>query len=164
MSQCAAPHRHVQLHYDCEQASCFATRMREFPATADALVVRTDFSDESAWTRIQEEMERPVNGFRAYLSFLSDPACAGLTASEVTSVGLRGPYRTYLFVVDREALANPEHPILVVDLVDEPGRTFRVTPHETQGVENNLSISNMDFAEFADRVDADGVFRGFPDE
>ena len=29
------------------------------------------------------------------------------------------------------------------------------------GVENNLSISNMDFYEFADNADADGIFRGF---
>jgi hypothetical protein len=30
------------------------------------------------------------------------------------------------------------------------------------GVENNLSIANMDYSEFADEVDPDGVFRGFP--
>jgi len=30
-------------------------------------------------------------------------------------------------------------------------------------VENNLSIANMDFSEFADNVDKDGIFRGFPD-
>jgi hypothetical protein len=29
------------------------------------------------------------------------------------------------------------------------------------GVENNLSIANMVFAEFAGAVDEDGVFRGF---
>jgi hypothetical protein len=30
------------------------------------------------------------------------------------------------------------------------------------GVENNLSIANMDFQDFVDYVDLDGVFRGFP--
>ena len=29
-------------------------------------------------------------------------------------------------------------------------------------MENNLSLFNMDFFEFADAVDDDGVFRGFP--
>jgi hypothetical protein len=29
------------------------------------------------------------------------------------------------------------------------------------GVENNLSVANMDFHEFADNVEDDGVFRGF---
>jgi hypothetical protein len=28
-------------------------------------------------------------------------------------------------------------------------------------VENNLSLANMDFDEFADAVDAAGIFRGF---
>jgi hypothetical protein len=30
-------------------------------------------------------------------------------------------------------------------------------------VENNLSLSNMGFEEFAESVDEDGVFRGFSD-
>jgi hypothetical protein len=29
-------------------------------------------------------------------------------------------------------------------------------------IENNLSLANMDFEEFAEAVDPDGVFRGFP--
>jgi hypothetical protein len=32
---------------------------------------------------------------------------------------------------------------------------------EFWGIENNLSIANMFFSEFADSVDDDGVFRGF---
>jgi hypothetical protein len=50
---------------------------------------------------------------------------------------------------------------LVVDLFEEPGRTFRAVPSAIQSIENNLSIANMDFWEFADNVDAAGVFRGF---
>jgi hypothetical protein len=30
------------------------------------------------------------------------------------------------------------------------------------GVENNLSTGNVSFDEFADNVDQDGTFRGFP--
>jgi hypothetical protein len=47
------------------------------------------------------------------------------------------------------------------DMYHDPGRTFRVIPSEMWGVENNLSLSNMDFFEFADAADEDGVFRGF---
>ncbi|MDH6214469.1 hypothetical protein M2283_001752 [Streptomyces pseudovenezuelae] len=32
---------------------------------------------------------------------------------------------------------------------------------ELWSIENNLSGANMDFEEFADAVDDDGVFRGF---
>ena len=96
------------------------------------------------------------------LRIVSDPTFDGLTVTELISLAQRGPYRTFLFVVDHVTLTDPEHPILVLDLADEPGRTFRVVPSEMWGIENNLSIANMDFAEFAESTDADGVFRGFP--
>jgi hypothetical protein len=65
-----------------------------------------------------------------------------------------------VFVADQMALTNPEHPILVVDLQDEPGRTFRVIPLALGEVENNLSIANMGFDEFAEATDESGIFRG----
>lgn len=137
--------------------------MKDLPNSTDALVVRTDFSDEAAWARICSEIEAPVGEFRAYVSFVSDPDFDGLSIGALTSLGQRGAYRSFLFVVDRASSADPEHPILVLDLADEPGRTFRVVPREMWGVENNLSLANMDFSEFVDGADADGVFRGFPD-
>jgi hypothetical protein len=69
----------------------------------------------------------------------------------------------FILVADRLALTSPEHPVLVVDVAREPGRTFRVVPSAAWSVENNLSLANMDFEEFADAVDEGGVFRGFPE-
>lgn len=65
-------------------------------------------------------------------------------------------------LADQTAMSPPDYPLLVVDLITEPGREFRAVPSQIQSIENNLSISNMDFAEFADSVGADGIFRGFP--
>ncbi|GAA3006289.1 hypothetical protein GCM10010519_42340 [Streptomyces lactacystinicus] len=48
-------------------------------------------------------------------------------------------------------------PVAVVDLRDEPGRFIRVVAAELRGIENNVSIANMGFGEFADAVDEDGV-------
>lgn len=135
--------------------------MRDLPNSPDSLVIRSDFSDESAWAAICHEIETPVGGFRAYVTFVDDLAFEGLSIEALTALGQRGQYRTFLFLVDRATVANPEHPVLVLDLRHEPGRTFRVVPGEMWGVENNLSIANMDFSDFADRTDADGVFRGF---
>ncbi len=45
-----------------------------------------------------------------------------------------------------------------------PGRTFRTTIPEIASIEANLAIANMDFFEFADNVQPDGVFRGFEGE
>ena len=51
---------------------------------------------------------------------------------------------------------------MVVDLCEESGPSFRVTPAEAWGVENNLRLGNMEFLDFAECVDEDGIFRGFP--
>ena len=50
---------------------------------------------------------------------------------------------------------------LAVGLHDEPGRTFRVPPRWYADISANLTIANMDFAEFADAVDKSGTYRGF---
>ncbi|MFF0717196.1 DUF6924 domain-containing protein [Micromonospora sp. NPDC003816] len=39
--------------------------------------------------------------------------------------------------------------------------TFRVVPSEMWSVQNNLTIANMDWEDFAENVDGDGIFRGF---
>lgn len=58
-------------------------------------------------------------------------------------------------------MEGPDHPLLAVDLSDEPRRTFRLPVQWFPDVSANLSIASMDFAEFADAVDGSGTFRGF---
>jgi len=48
-------------------------------------------------------------------------------------------------------------------LYEGSGREFRAVPSQIQAIENNLSIANMDFEEFAESADESGVFRGFPE-
>ena len=58
-------------------------------------------------------------------------------------------------------MTDVERPLLAVDLTREPGRTFRVPPRWDADVSANLTIANMDFAEFADAADESGTYRGF---
>jgi hypothetical protein len=134
--------------------------MKNIPETENSLVLRSDFSDNSAWEPICAAIQESVGEFRAYVDCLSDPEYDGLTAEQLTTLIPRGS-RLFAFIVDRVALTHPEHPILVVDLFVEPGRTFRVIPSEMWSVQNNLSICNMDFDEFAVAADKDGILRGF---
>lgn len=132
------------------------------PHAPSALVLRTDFSDDVAWDAVREAATAPsADGFQANLTFVSDPAFAEMTAEQVTGLP-RAEYRSFLFLVDNVTITSPEMPVVVVDLLHEPGRWFRVVPSEIWGVENNLSIANMDFFEFANHADPYGVFRGFP--
>jgi hypothetical protein len=125
-------------------------------------VLRTDFSDAVSWESICIAIRESVGEFKAYVDFVSDPEFDDVSTEQLLSMTPQDFIRSFMFVVDHVAISRPDHPVLVLDLFTEPGRTFRVLPSEVWGVENNLSISNMDFAEFADAVDQDGVFRGFP--
>ena len=103
--------------------------------------------------------------FAAHLTCIDNREYDGMTIENLLeAIGEPPPY--YAFVVDAETVQNPDAPIVCVHTgTDEPerprGRTFRVIPSEMHAVENNLSIANSDFEDFADNVDADGVYRGF---
>jgi hypothetical protein len=135
--------------------------MKHIPDTHNAVVLRTDFSDSVAWQAICAAIRNPVGEFKANVDFVSEPQYNGMTTEQVLSLVPQGSNHTFMFIVDRKALSQREYPILVLDLYTEPGSTFRVIPSEMWGVENNLSIANMDFEEFAEAVDEDGIFRGF---
>ena len=137
--------------------------MHRLPDTDEALVLRTDFADDDAWVRLCADIQRPHGLFRANVSCVSNRAFEGVTAEAIAAAegGGEDVRRTFLFIVDRAALTGPGHPVLVLDLFDEPGRTFRVIPREIGSVENNLSIGNMDFRDFSDACGSDGIFRGY---
>ncbi|MGF1575641.1 MAG: hypothetical protein ACFCU9_06810 [Cyanophyceae cyanobacterium] len=139
--------------------------MKKFPEiTEESLLVRTDFSDDVAWIDLCKALQEPSEeGFLAYLHFISDKAYEGLTVEQLVAFVLENGNHPLVFLADQITFTNSEQTILIVDFYEEVGRTFRVIPSEMWGIENNLSISNMDFRDFADNVDPDGVFRGYPD-
>ncbi|MEL6319332.1 MAG: hypothetical protein AAFQ57_01605 [Cyanobacteria bacterium J06626_14] len=131
----------------------------------ESLAIRTNFADDAIWDRVKAAIlqPHPLYGFQANVEFVDNTECEGITVGRVLEMFPEGSNQTFIFLVDNMTISDPEHPVLCIDLVDERGRTFRVIPSEVWGVENNLAITNMDFAEFADNADEDGVFRGFPE-
>jgi len=127
-----------------------------------SLVLRTDFRDDSAWSEVRSSITDPVGEFQAYVNFVADRSLDGLGIDQLLELLTADFDQTFIFLVDHETLSRPDHPILVVDLYHEPGRSFRVIPSSMWSVQNNLSLANMDWEEFAESVDEDGVFRGFP--
>ncbi|OQR59670.1 hypothetical protein B6E66_33820 [Streptomyces maremycinicus] len=75
---------------------------------------------------------------------------------------ISGEYRHPLLVLaDSVVGTSAELPVLVVYLRSERVRCVRVAAAALWSIENNLAEANMDFQDFADGVDDDGVFRGF---
>jgi uncharacterized protein YbcV (DUF1398 family) len=137
--------------------------MKQIPDTENAPVLRTDFSDQAAWEEICREVQKPVGilRFRANVNFIDDVGFADITKDQLLELIPANFNHSFIVVADRTAISGPEHPLLIIDLFDESAREFRAIPSTIQGIENNLSTGNMDFEEFADSVDEDGVFRGF---
>ncbi|MFJ6141150.1 DUF6924 domain-containing protein [Kitasatospora sp. NPDC092286] len=125
-------------------------------------MVRTDFSGSVSWECLRKVLATPNEcGFLPGVELLDDPRFAGATCAGARNL-LPGDYRHRLLVLaDTVALGSAELPVVVVDLWGGPGRFIRVVAAELWGIENNPSIANMDFDDFARAVDQDGAFKGF---
>jgi hypothetical protein len=135
------------------------------PPVASVPLVRTDFSDDEAWAATSSEVTaaRHLSGgdlFSADVEPVDDADFTGLTATQLCRLVPPGAEWSLLLVADRTTMTSAEHHVLVVDLdEDSLGRTFRTTPPAIQEVENNLSLANMDWEDFAYSADDDGVVR-----
>ncbi|PWI15329.1 hypothetical protein DI272_15005 [Streptomyces sp. Act143] len=143
------------------------TNPPSLPQSENTLLIRTDFSDETAWQALRTAVSSPnEDGFVAYVHVIDDRAWRDLTAEQL--VALAGVDQELLFVADGRAVTDPEMPLLAVMRADEddaaPARgheELRVAAAHLSAVENNLSMTNMDWEEFVDAAGEDGVFRGF---
>jgi hypothetical protein len=135
------------------------------PDDLTSLVLRVDFSDDTAWEMLQAAIDS--SDAHRDATYVSDPAFAGVTVQALVDMDAAASDNekvTYLFLADATTMTDGEHSLLAVDLYTEPGRTFRLPPGWFVDVSANLSIANMDFAEFADVTDGSGTFRGFAGE
>ncbi|MFJ4850468.1 DUF6924 domain-containing protein [Streptomyces sp. NPDC088733] len=131
-----------------------------YPADLASLVLRTDFSDDSAWYALRRTIDAADETAATYVD---DPRYAGVSVQALVDEDAAADEDekiTYVFLADARTMTDPAHPLLAVDLYDEPGRSFRVPAEWYFEISANLSIANMDFADFADSTDDTGTFRG----
>lgn len=145
----------------------------------NAWVVRTDFSNDQQWQQVRSLITAPIKfrgqNFYANVSFMNDQKYRDQSPHPLVQ-SIPDIYKQHFcFIVDRECLTNPQHPVLVVgfypadknwnrphrDIPQSDIRTFRALPSCIQSIENNLSLANMDFHEFADHLEKDGIHHGF---
>ncbi|WP_189315889.1 DUF6924 domain-containing protein [Streptomyces brasiliensis] len=132
------------------------------PADLTTLVLRTDFADDAAWEAVRKEIEAADD--KSTATFVSDPrfADAGVQAVlDAEAAAAEDDKVCEVFLADATTMSDAAHPLLAVDLFDEPGRTFRVPVRWFPEISANLSIANADFADYADAADASGTFQGF---
>ncbi|MFG2335166.1 DUF6924 domain-containing protein [Streptomyces yangpuensis] len=132
------------------------------PDDLTSLVLRTDFGDEGAWDTVRAALDAADE--YPHATYVSELRFAGVTVQALVAeeaAAKEDDRIIQVFLADAATMKDPGHPLLAVDLSDEPGRTFRVPVPWFPGISANLSIANMDFAEFADAAGDSGTFRGF---
>jgi hypothetical protein len=131
------------------------------PTTENTPLIRTDFASDEAWREVVRVATQPYeDGFVANLSLVDDRAFDGADPRTLAELAGRARWHAVLVIADAATMADPEHTLLCIDALHD-GAPFRIIPSELWGVENNLSLANMDYEDFASSCDADGVFRGF---
>ncbi len=129
------------------------------PAGDSALLIRTEFSDSKTWQAIVDATTREnSDGFVANLTVVSDPAWASASVKDVLTA--HAGDKVVAFVFDATAVSDEKHSLLCINLASKKVRTMRVLPSEVWSVENNLSLGNMEWSDFAS-VLKEGVFVGF---
>lgn len=131
------------------------------PASDRTPLIRTDFSSDEAWRQVvQAATAASPDGFRANLHVVDDPSFADANPMLLAELADASSDHVLLVIADSSTMNDEQMPLLCIDPIP-PGGQFRAVPEQLWGVENNVSLANMDFGEFVAAVDPDGVFRGF---
>lgn len=134
--------------------------MPEIPSGDGAPLIRTDFSNDGAWDAlVGAATATSDDGFIANLTILNDVAFEDINPTLMEELATQSEHAV-IFVADARTLRNIEQPVLCID-TEIKGRSFRAVPRVLWSIENNLSLANMDFDEFVDALDENGIYRGF---
>ncbi|QUQ72448.1 DUF6924 domain-containing protein [Kutzneria sp. CA-103260] len=134
------------------------------PETERPLLLRTGFGAEDAWAALVADFHRATMDFgdeepSDFVAIVDDPVYRDLSAAEIIALMPADGPHGYLVVADETAIKDAEHPLLLIDLLDDPGREFRSVPDGLCLIVANLDVGNRDLVEYADSVDDDGVYR-----
>jgi hypothetical protein len=124
-------------------------------------LIKIATGQEAGWTSTQKAVGGAPAPFLVNIEFVSDPRYEGKSVEEALAMLPADYPHDFVFLADERALLEADHPCLVVDLNGEERNRFRSTAKELASIENNLSLSNMEFETFEEASKPTGVFQGF---
>ena len=131
------------------------------PESENFVLIRTAFSHELRWTELLKIAKNQPEPFTAWFAVLEDLSLNGSTVEQIVNDLPENYRQCALFIADERALLEDGFPCLVVGPLGEGLRPFRALARELPAIDANLSIGNMDYEEFEEATEADGIFRGF---
>jgi hypothetical protein len=145
----ARRHRRVLAELRTGNALPTAPPFRRPDDLVAGLMVRTDFADEAAW---QATVALTANRGPRYceMQTCDDPAYAGLTPLQLEALAYPVEDLEYLAIADAQTMRDPNHAVLIMGLLEEPGRTFRCVPSKLVLIDVDLFFGSRDLASWAD--------------
>ncbi|MFD0433322.1 DUF6924 domain-containing protein [Streptomyces chartreusis] len=140
----------------------------------DAVVIRTDYSDDGAWERVAAGLRQPwAEGVESSWHAVEGAGWAGADADEVLAA--LPDLHDVVFLADADTMCDEQNSLLAVstdpDMRDEeheiPGlgftSRFRILPTAVAEMVGNLAIANMDYEDFSSSAHGDPqrIHRGF---
>ncbi|MGI5224426.1 DUF6924 domain-containing protein [Actinoallomurus sp. CA-142502] len=116
-------------------------------------LLRTDFTDDEAWRSLLDEVGDD------WLTVMEDADHRGLSVPELLALVPDDSRYPVLVVADDVTFSSAERSLLLVDLREEPGRTFRAGPDAFRSAIGNLAIQNQSFDDYVRCLDDSGVYR-----
>lgn len=144
----------------------------------DAVVIRTDYSDDGAWERVAVGLRQPwAEGVESSWHAVEGAGWAGADADEVLAAlpDHLPDLHDVVFLADADTMCGEQNSLLAVstdpDMRDEeheiPGlgftSRFRILPTAVAEMVGNLAIANMDYEDFSSSAHGDPqrIHRGF---
>ncbi|WAZ19671.1 hypothetical protein STRCI_000738 [Streptomyces cinnabarinus] len=124
----------------------------------EALVVRTDFSDDGAWRVVVEQLAEGCAEYERDTHVVDDRAFEGASPEVVVLSTLLGDPRLEVVFLADAASMRGEYALLAVSTRDEEldedddeelGCVFRLLPALVNEMHVNLAIGHLDFWEYA---------------
>jgi hypothetical protein len=136
------------------------TAFPRLPGIEGTLLVRTDFTDDVGWQALRKALGEPAEdvelstGHELYEEtelhalVVNDRRFEHLQPGQVPALVPPHEHTTMVALANAASMADPSHPLLVVDLYDTPGQVARVPLAEAGSMAVNLQIANTDFGDW----------------
>jgi len=130
--------------------------MKPLSHAQSPLILRTDFSNDAVWKQICRILDQPtLEGYDDPMTYVNDREYEGISIAQVFSIipAAERSELVYIFIVDATTIAKPKHPLLLLDMIGDPGyvkpgRYTRIDLEWVRDVAMQFSIGNMDIDDF----------------
>ena len=88
------------------------------PASENALLIRTDFSNPKAWESLTAAASGAADPFIFNMEVVDDRANSGATVEQLMGALPEDYPHSFMVVADSVSISQADHPLLIVDFAD----------------------------------------------